>query len=56
VKSRILNIPENVNSHAVSPSTDAEILKQLKENHQDSVTSKSLKVTVLTTNPKIWSI
>jgi hypothetical protein len=32
VKTRILNIPENVNSSAVSPSPDAEILKQLKEN------------------------
>jgi hypothetical protein len=31
VKTRILNIPENVNSGAVSPSPDAKILKQLKE-------------------------
>jgi hypothetical protein len=31
VKSRILNIPQNVNSITVSPSPDAEILKQLKE-------------------------
>jgi hypothetical protein len=31
VKTRILKIPENVNSSAVSPSPDAEILKQLKE-------------------------
>jgi hypothetical protein len=31
VKSRILNIPENVSSSAVSPSPDAEIFKQLKE-------------------------
>jgi hypothetical protein len=28
VKTRILNVPENVNLGAVSPSTDAEILKQ----------------------------
>jgi hypothetical protein len=28
VKTRILNAPENVNSSAVSPSPDAEILKQ----------------------------
>jgi hypothetical protein len=32
VKTRILNIPENVSSSAVSSSRDAEILKQLKEN------------------------
>jgi hypothetical protein len=32
VKTGILNIPKNVNSNAVSPSSDAEILKQLKEN------------------------
>jgi hypothetical protein len=32
VKTRILNIPENVNSNTVSQSSDAEILKQLKEN------------------------
>jgi hypothetical protein len=31
VKTRILNIPECVNSSAVSPLPDAEILKQLKE-------------------------
>jgi hypothetical protein len=31
----ILNIPENVNSGEVSPSPDAEILQQLKENVQD---------------------
>jgi hypothetical protein len=37
--SRILNIPENVNSNEVSPSPDAVILKQLKEKFQDSVTS-----------------
>jgi hypothetical protein len=38
VKTRILNIPENVNSSAVFPSPDAEILKQLKEKFQDSAT------------------
>jgi hypothetical protein len=32
VKTRIRNIPENINSGAVSPLPDAEILKQLKEN------------------------
>jgi hypothetical protein len=32
VKTRILNIPENVNSSAVSQSPDAEILRQSKEN------------------------
>jgi hypothetical protein len=32
VKTRILNIPENINSSAVSPSPDAESLKKLKEN------------------------
>jgi hypothetical protein len=42
VKIRILNIPENVNSCAVSPSPDTEILIQLKEKFQDSTTSKSL--------------
>jgi hypothetical protein len=35
VKTRILNIPENVNSSAVSPSPDAEILKQKNEKFQD---------------------
>jgi hypothetical protein len=34
VKTRILNIPKNVNSSAVSPSSDAEILKQFKENFE----------------------
>jgi hypothetical protein len=43
VKTRILKIPENVNSSVVSPSPDAEILKQVKEKLQDSMTSKSLK-------------
>jgi hypothetical protein len=32
VKTRILNVPENANSSAVSPSPDSEILKQEKEN------------------------
>jgi hypothetical protein len=40
VKTRILNIPENGNSSAVSPLLDAEILKQLKKKFQDSMTSK----------------
>jgi hypothetical protein len=31
VKTRIFNISENVNSNAVAPSSDAAILKQLKE-------------------------
>jgi hypothetical protein len=31
VKTRTLNIPENVNSSAVSPSPDAEILKHSQE-------------------------
>jgi hypothetical protein len=31
VKTRILNIPKNVNSSSVSPSPDAEILKKRKE-------------------------
>jgi hypothetical protein len=35
VKRRILNIPENVDSGAVSASPDAEILKQSKEKFQD---------------------
>jgi hypothetical protein len=39
VKTRILNIPENVSSIAVSPLPDSEILKQLKEKFKDSVTS-----------------
>jgi hypothetical protein len=67
LKTRILNIPENVNSSKVSSSPDAEILKQLKgkisrfsnfkkEKFQDSATSKSLKVTVLTILLKSWSI
>jgi hypothetical protein len=56
VKRRILNIPVNVNSNAVSPLPDAEILKQLKEKFQDSMTSKSLKVTISTILPKSWSI
>jgi hypothetical protein len=46
VKTRILNIPENVSSSAVCPLPDAEILKQLEEKFQDSTTSKSLKVTI----------
>jgi hypothetical protein len=56
VKTRILNIAENINSSAVSPSPNAEILKQSKDRFQDSTTSKSLKVTILTILPKIWSI
>jgi hypothetical protein len=56
VKTRILNIPENVDSSAVSLSPDAEILKQFKEEFQDSMTSKCLKVTVLTILLKSWSI
>jgi hypothetical protein len=56
VKTRILNIPENVNSSAVFQLPDAEILKQLKEKFQDSMTSKSLKVTILTILPKSCSI
>jgi hypothetical protein len=56
VKIRILNIPENVNLGAVSPLPDAEILKQFEEKFQDSTTSKSLKVTILTILPKSWSI
>jgi hypothetical protein len=55
LKTRILSIPENVNSSAVSPSPDAEIIKRLKEKFQDSMTSKSLKVTILTILPKSWS-
>jgi hypothetical protein len=38
VKTRILYIPENINSCVVSPSPDVEILKQLKEKFQDSMT------------------
>jgi hypothetical protein len=38
VKTRILNVPENVNSSAVSPLPDSEILKQFQEKFQDSVT------------------
>jgi hypothetical protein len=56
VKTRIFNILENVNSSAVSPSPNAEILKQSKEKFQDSTASKSLKVTILTILPKSWSI
>jgi hypothetical protein len=41
VKTRILNIPENVNSSAVSPSPDSATLKQLNEKFQDSATSKN---------------
>jgi hypothetical protein len=41
-KTRILNNPENVNSSAIPPSPDAEILKQLQEKFQDSATSKCL--------------
>jgi hypothetical protein len=40
VKARIFNIPENISLSAVSPSPDAEILKQWKEKFQDSETSK----------------
>jgi hypothetical protein len=56
VKTRILNIPENVNSSAVSPLPDAEILKQFREKFQDPTTSKSLKVTILTIPPTSWSV
>jgi hypothetical protein len=56
VKTIILNILENVSSSAVSPLPDGEILKQLKEKFQDSVTSESLKVTILTILPECWSI
>jgi hypothetical protein len=56
VKTRNLNIPENLNSSAVSPLPDAEILKWLKEKFQDSATSENLKVTILTILPKSWSI
>jgi hypothetical protein len=41
---------------AVSPSPDAEILKQLKEKFQDPMTSKSVKVTILIIRPLSWSI
>jgi hypothetical protein len=54
VKTRILNIPENINSSAVSPLPDAEILKQLNEKFQDPTTSKGLKVTILTILPISW--
>jgi hypothetical protein len=56
VKTRILNISENANSSAVSPSSNAEILEQSKEKSQDSITFKSLKVTILTILPKSWSV
>jgi hypothetical protein len=42
VKTRIRKIPENVNSSAVSPLFDAEILKQLKEKFQDSTTFQTV--------------
>jgi predicted house-cleaning noncanonical NTP pyrophosphatase (MazG superfamily) len=38
VKTRVPNIPEKVNSSAVSPSSDAEFLKHLQDKFQDSVT------------------
>jgi hypothetical protein len=53
---RILNIPEDVDSNTISPSSDAEILKKLKEKFQDSTTSRSLKVMILTFVPKSRSI
>jgi hypothetical protein len=56
VKTRILDIPKSVNSSAVSPSPDDEILRQLKKNFQDLMTSKSLEVTILTVLPNSWSI
>jgi hypothetical protein len=56
VKTEVVKISENVNLSAVSPSSDAEILEQLKETFQDSVTSESLKVTILSVLPKSWSI
>jgi hypothetical protein len=56
VRTRILNIPENVSSSAVSPLPDSEILKQLKQKFQDSMTQKSLKVTILTILPTSWSV
>jgi hypothetical protein len=42
---KMLNIPENVNSGAVSPLTDSE---NLKKTLQDSMASKSIKMTILT--------
>jgi hypothetical protein len=53
VKKKILNITENVSSGAVSHSRDAEMLKEI---FQDSVTSESLRVTILTVLPESWSI
>jgi hypothetical protein len=56
VKTKIPNIPENVNSSVISQSPDAEISKQLKEKFQDSTISISLKVTPSIILPKSWSI
>jgi hypothetical protein len=43
MKTKILTIPKNTNSGAVSSSPDTEIWKQLKQNFQDSVTSKNFE-------------
>jgi hypothetical protein len=56
LKTKILKIPENINSGAVSQVPVAEIIKQLKEKFHYSSTSENLKVTVLTILPKSWSV
>jgi hypothetical protein len=56
VKTKILNIPENVNSSVIAQSPDAEISKQLQKKFQDSTISRSLKVTPSTILPKSCSI
>jgi hypothetical protein len=39
----------------VSPLPDAQFLKPIKKTFQDSMTSESLKVKILTVLPKSWS-
>jgi hypothetical protein len=56
MKTRILHIPENVNSSAGSPLPDAKILKKLKEKFQHSVMAVNPKATILTILPNSWSI
>jgi hypothetical protein len=52
----IIIICENFDSSVTFQLADTKILKQLKKIFQDSTTSKSLKVTILTILPKSWSI
>jgi hypothetical protein len=56
VETRILNVPENVNSSAVSPSPDAEILKKVKGKISRFNDFKKFEGDNFNGSPKSWSI